>query len=84
MSSFRMPVDRLLEDLVSQLLALDPDQRPNVKQAKQHDWCRKKFPKISQVCYDVAQKSELRIREMFSRILIRPKIFFTGPDPSGS
>ena len=27
-----MPVDRLLEDLVNQLLALDPADRPNVKQ----------------------------------------------------
>jgi len=46
--SFHVPVDRLLEDLVNQLLALNPDDRPNVKQARQHDWCRKKFPKISQ------------------------------------
>merc|ERR1719341_2998420 len=46
--SFHIPVDRLLEDLVNQLLALNPDDRPNVKQARQHDWCRKKFPKISQ------------------------------------
>ena len=27
------------------------------------------------------ERSELRIREMFSRIRIRPKIFFTDPDP---
>jgi len=46
--SFRVPVDRLLEDLVNQLLALDPADRPNVKQARQHDWCRKRYPINSQ------------------------------------
>jgi len=46
--SFHVPVDRLLEDLVSQLLALHPEDRPNVKQARQHDWCRKRFPINSQ------------------------------------
>ena len=48
--SFHVGVDKLLEDLVTQLLALDPADRPNVKQARQHDWCRKKFPRSSQVC----------------------------------
>jgi len=47
--SFHVGVDKLLEDLVTQLLALDPADRPNVKQARQHDWCRKKFPRSSQV-----------------------------------
>ena len=49
--SFHVAVDKLLEDLVTQLLALDPADRPNVKQARQHDWCRKKFPRSSQVSF---------------------------------
>jgi serine/threonine-protein kinase 11 len=46
--SFPCRVDRLLEDLVSQLLALEPDDRPNVRQALLHDWCRKRYPKTGQ------------------------------------
>jgi len=44
--SFPCRVDRLLEELVSQLLALDPCDRPNVRRALLHDWCKKRYPRV--------------------------------------
>jgi hypothetical protein len=35
--------------LVRSLLSLDPAARPNVREARAHDWCRKRFPKNSMV-----------------------------------
>eukprot|EP00088_Acartia_fossae_P022931 TRINITY_DN2401_c0_g1_i1.p1 TRINITY_DN2401_c0_g1~~TRINITY_DN2401_c0_g1_i1.p1 ORF type:complete len:640 (-),score=154.70 TRINITY_DN2401_c0_g1_i1:398-2317(-) len=46
--SFPCRVDRLLESLISELLALEPADRPNVRQALQHDWCKKRYPKTGQ------------------------------------
>lgn len=39
-------VDGLLEDLLRNLLAFDPEARLDIKQIKSHDWMKKKHPRI--------------------------------------
>ena len=42
-------VDLVLEDLLRQMLAKEPDDRPTVQAVMNHDWCQKRFPKTGQV-----------------------------------
>jgi len=38
-------VDKVLESLLRAMLSLEPQDRPDIPTIRQHDWCRKRFPR---------------------------------------
>ena len=40
-------VDKVLETLLRWMLATEPEDRPDMPAVIGHDWCRKRFPRLS-------------------------------------
>ena len=42
-------VDKVLESLLRLMLSKEPGDRPDIATIRQHDWCRKRFPRTGKV-----------------------------------
>ena len=54
-------IDKVLESLLRLMLSKEPVDRPDISKIRQHDWCRKRFPRTGKVENDDWLKTKIYI-----------------------